>query len=902
MNDQAYDGTYARTRTETLPLAQADGAITTVEVVRVVDAASDAALAERARRGALHRLDDGRTLALSFAYHDPGARRFLIVVPDAIAHAVFRERAAWLERLAEDPGPVPAYVARAEWVLLSGLEERLAEEPITAARAALDADAEARQALLEEREQRLRARAEAVTSREDELRMEGERLEATRRELALRESELEGRLASLLERERAAAAETASLVTTDELEAAEVFSAEATDAHQAIDASALDVEDVDHEVVDDEVEELEAEPTRASDSPRGLIESVRLVEPGPSLEDEVVEEIDPELADDVVESADPDLVEPELVEPELLEPEFLEDVAELVDDDHDELDDSDVAMLDDDLVEELVEEQSATGVHQSEAPRAVERGMPDVAMPPAELFVDGQVQMLAAMREDQPWLYARVEEGHEDAFGSEPDLLVQYVAVEDDPVVLLALVDWAGDRPYVRRAAFDPRRQGDRAILDRLRQDLRVTIALFGPQGTYERTLELHVPERQLNLAMALDHADRCEGQGDPVTAMERALAAPPPVRLRGHPFREAPDAETAADALRNVAALSKWSTPVKLELALLGLSLPRQLVDESFRRVLDDALRHGVSLPERLITRAVSLGVAAEPGDLVLRIAGAFRGTAALPDRGGLSVDDVARNWEQLLQTADRYEVALDDATHERALQDMHAAKGQSAPSAIDAEELDQASPARLAELLEHPKVRREAALRIVALDDAAQLPAVLRAARKMPRDEVLDVLPRVLPFGEDVADGLIDALGARKTFVRQAAAIALGELQLRRAISPLVQLLRDEPTDVWFEVGRVIALFGNSAVRTLARAMREPKGANERFAYTLAHMARLGVDKAKSLEKDDDKTVRSIALEAITHRQKADDHAARVKEGGDLPKDDVHLFSHRFYGALPE
>ncbi len=60
------------------------------------------------------------------------------------------------------------------------------------------------------------------------------------------------------------------------------------------------------------------------------------------------------------------------------------------------------------------------------------------ATPPPELFEDRQIQMLARMA-DGPWLFARLEEGHEETFRKRAELLVQYVAVEDYPVVLLLL-------------------------------------------------------------------------------------------------------------------------------------------------------------------------------------------------------------------------------------------------------------------------------------------------------------------------------------------------------------------------------------------------------------------------------------------------------------------------------
>ena len=474
--------------------------------------------------------------------------------------------------------------------------------------------------------------------------------------------------------------------------------------------------------------------------------------------------------------------------------------------------------------------------------------------------------------------------------------------IETYPVILLTLVEWSDPRPYVRRAALDPLRQEDRVLLDRLLEDFAVTVALFGPEGRFERSLEISALARKHNLELALEQADRAEANGDPATALERALAAPPPVKLRGHPFELADRAADAASAFANVASLAKWSAPAKLDMALLALSIPRSVVDDAFRRILSDALTHGIALPKSLLSRAVSLGVASEPGELVSQQVEAFAKTAARDDRGGLSAEVTVRNWEQLLEAAEELELQLDSAISEAAW----AAKSQLSGGndvEVEAADLEQMGVDGLVELLEHPKHRRDAALKLLDKGDAELLGPVYKAVRKMPRDEVLEIAPRVTQFGEAAADVLIDGLNARKTFVRQASALALGELKLRRSIAPLVQLLQTEPTEVWWEVGRVLGEYGGGIVRTLARAMRDPKGARDRFAYTLAHLAENAPEKVKELESDKNDQVRAIAVEVLTQRDLAETHrkAARHPDSGeDNAEVPIFTFTRRFYAAL--
>jgi hypothetical protein len=305
--------------------------------------------------------------------------------------------------------------------------------------------------------------------------------------------------------------------------------------------------------------------------------------------------------------------------------------------------------------------------------------------------------------------------------------------------------------------------------------------------------------------------------------------------------------------------------------------------------------------LPSNLVSRAISLGVSPEPGELVLQLVDAFRGTARLPDRGGLGADGVVRNWEQLIALASELEVALPSEAHDAAWEDIRAVRGEAAaPKEVAPEALADMSSRDVAALLDHPRLRRAAALELCRRGEPDQVAAVFGAVRKMPRDEVLEVAPRLIALGEAAADALIDGLTARKTFVRQAATLALGELKLRRAIGPLVHLLQTEPSEVWWEVARVLAGFGTAALRPLQRAMKDPKGAEERFSYALVHLATTEPEKVRALESDPHAKVRAIAIAAMTQKPLADRHLALLARGGD--EDGVHAFSRRFYAATNE
>lgn len=891
-----YDGREGQTRRETVHVPAGAG-LRTLSVHRVVNVATDPSLRAAALDGTLHALE-GAVLAISFVFHDPQAHRFALVVPAALAHTALAERAALLQRLASDTAHrVPPYVADAHVVIGSeGLRAYLeGDRTRTAALAEREGRVESREAdiarrerrlaELEERERRIAERAEAITRREDELRLEAERTEAATRELAQRESALDERFERLREREEAAARPAArdrDVARTDPAIAtatADLAAVEMLDEPRDLPVAGVALVEA---ALDDDDEFGDVGATASELEVGELVEAELDVGRGAEL-------IGAELLD--YADDDDDAEELDASSGEL----------DADDDDAEDLEDADELEADD--LEEDVEddaEPEPTVIHRDEAAPMHKRPRGSVA-PPESFFDDPVLEMSARLGSEGVWLHARLGEGYEDAFQGEVDLLVQYVAVDEVPVVLLTLVDPREPRPYARRAALDPNDDDDRAILEALRDDFRVTVGLYSPDGRFERTREVAAPERRTNLTMILERANRAEGRLDPVTALERALAAPPPLQLRGHPFDDAPPAKNAKEAANAVATLTKWATPAKLDLALLALSIPRQRVDDAFRRILEEAVQHGIALPSNLVSRAISLGVSAEPGELVLQLVDAFRGTARLPDRGGLGADGVVRNWEQLIALASELEVALPSEAHDAAWEDIRAVRGEAAaPKEVAPEALGDMSSRDVAALLDHPRLRRAAALELCRRGEPDQVSAVFGAVRKMPRDEVLEVAPRLIALGEAAADALIDGLTARKTFVRQAATLALGELKLRRAIGPLVHLLQTEPSEVWWEVARVLAGFGTAALRPMQRAMKDPKGAEERFSYALVHLATTEPEKVRALESDPHAKVRAIAIAAMTQKLLADRHLSLLARGGD--EDGVHAFSRRFYAATNE
>jgi hypothetical protein len=203
--DAPYSGPPGQTRFENVHLVQPDGSLATVAVCRAINTRTHPELKLRALAGLLHRLEDGRELALSFVYHDPSARKFALVVPSLLAHTELKEWSRLMAAIGEDTRHlVPRYVRDSTTIIGVHALERYAldlgdgvdpnaalpDEPITNDLAAREHVMIQRERELAEQERALIRLAEGLTERESELNRRHEQLETARIDLEIRETEL----------------------------------------------------------------------------------------------------------------------------------------------------------------------------------------------------------------------------------------------------------------------------------------------------------------------------------------------------------------------------------------------------------------------------------------------------------------------------------------------------------------------------------------------------------------------------------------------------------------------------------------------------------------------------------------------------------------------------------------
>jgi len=270
-------------------------------------------------------------------------------------------------------------------------------------------------------------------------------------------------------------------------------------------------------------------------------------------------------------------------------------------------------------------------------------------LPPAGFWDRAQTELAPLIDHEELWIFVRVGEEDYDAFAeASSDLLVQLKTVDQLPVCILALTDNKADA--VRRAYLNPVRSVDGRILELLRRDFHATVVVYSDQRKLLRSFRLEAP-RGANAKMIIGRAElaplslpeRWEG------AVDACRSAPAPLDQSEHPFVLEDDASTAAEALRRLKSLEVWSSPERIEEALMVVSVPRTVFELSRRRVVADAVRFGLAMSNPLVLQAVRFGLAADAKALVTALTRQFDEIVPSASTQGLDKAQVQANREAL-------------------------------------------------------------------------------------------------------------------------------------------------------------------------------------------------------------------------------------------------------------
>jgi hypothetical protein len=496
--------------------------------------------------------------------------------------------------------------------------------------------------------------------------------------------------------------------------------------------------------------------------------------------------------------------------------------------------------------------------------------------------------------------------------GDTSDLWIQLHLMPTYPLISLTLVlDTTAEELRGLHWLVDIEEDSDRTLLQALRRRFQANVLLFDPKHTLIDEVIFEEP-REVNVAQVVDRATQelseiGPSKVSPVQARTLFHEAWDWAGKKRHPFTEDAYSEigSVGEAKLALGILTYWSEPKNHEYLVLTKSVPVDLLDTITRRILDGAIRFGLWLPQSLKERSVALALAADLPALVARL---IDTCAALgSDAKGLEIAEAAENWQRLLRDADELDVPVSKETLRlaesiiekgNALQEREEIEVEPA----DVENLDALPSEDLLPLLERRAVRKKAALVLASRGNAEHLDPLFRAARRMGRPDLVQVIPALLRFGESAGDYFVEGLTARKSFTRQACAIALGELRLRRAVVPLLHQLMAEKTPVWREIARALGRYGSSAVKPLLRYLRNPQGKEDRLVQAMAFFAIYGsVKQVEELASSGDAAVAALASNALGMRDAVRVVDEQLRGAGPLESNDAVLrFGRRLHQAI--
>jgi hypothetical protein len=270
-------------------------------------------------------------------------------------------------------------------------------------------------------------------------------------------------------------------------------------------------------------------------------------------------------------------------------------------------------------------------------------------LPPAGFEAHSSTELAPLVEDEELWIFVRVGTEDQAAFAeASTDLLIQLKSIDRLQVCILALTDTRTHS--VRRAYLDPARAADRRILELLRRDFRATVVVYGDQRRLLRSFRLEAP-RAANASMIIGRAELFP-QPLPERwqrAVDSCRLAPPPVGQVAHPFTLEDDAATAGEALRRLQHLEAWSSPERIEEALMIVSVPRTVFELSRRRIVADSLRFGLAMSNALVLQAVRFGLAADAREVITTLSRRFDEIVPCASAQGLDDSQIDENREAL-------------------------------------------------------------------------------------------------------------------------------------------------------------------------------------------------------------------------------------------------------------
>ncbi|HEV7556567.1 MAG TPA: hypothetical protein VGO00_13970 [Kofleriaceae bacterium] len=370
---------------------------------------------------------------------------------------------------------------------------------------------------------------------------------------------------------------------------------------------------------------------------------------------------------------------------------------------------------------------------------------------------------------------------------------------------------------------------------------------------------------------------------------------------------------ETAQHLRRAIAMARRFVRPSREDYLVCTRGFPLARWRELRRHVLESAVTWGMWVGPELAQIAVSEGLARSRRDLVIRLDQGFEALRRHPTAFDIDNDAAEDNLKALADEATALGVELSRPPNGAWASDESSVVSGSIGGAPPKGPVHVQTVDELVALLEDRQQRVTAALELCERGDPRAAQPVIAAAKKMSRAEAVRVLGMSVRFGQAAAQPLLEGLGSSKAFLRHGCALALALLRTESGTLAVIELLINEPTEIWREVARAIGQVGPMALMPLASIYgrlgdRATSAIAERVAWAMAHVGVRGGQGAIEQMAHGQSVVAPVAVKALELLASAANDQVRVRPGalnGSQPGRDVTVnraFSRRFFEALEQ
>ncbi len=955
-SQHAYRGSIGRTQTATVHVTGPGGELVAAQVFTTIDSVSDPELVER-----LHSDDPDRTLnmirlegapaihiAVPVLYHDPAAELMVLVLGESHRHREIEERIRLFEKLRTDDAAVPAYVKEFAVVFGSvGLRaylERRAEQ-------ALGVQAEKKAEKVAERANE-KKRAELAT-REAELEQRGRELERHTVELEIARAEVAKQLAGLEaargELDLARGELRARVLTPLPLPA---VTAEQVEAAREISRDDISTKPIPKsngvwktpKVARPEVTEVAKAPV--TEVPKEQMWADETNAGAPAFAPEVTAAgpapLPPEVRPEVrTESSVAHVIAPmprDVTPPPRKHDDF-EGLTTAVVDVEAAL--ADGAQAPQDVHIEFDEETTgASIVPQGSDPLTTETA--EQALGAGDPWLDDAAVRLHSSFEVTDAgvrLVLIADETVARGLGGTLDIRILLHRTAFYPVVTLVIGPPAALRVaslgQLATIVLDIGRDTDRAVLTALAKHFELTVEIVA-RGRRIRRVQLTAPlgdNAAYVLRAADDHLRSVATEGGEVSFDRgRDLVSAPTYDLLGAEHVEAGEfrddklaqLESAQQLRRAIAMARRFAKPSREDYLVCTRGFPLTRWRELRRHVLESAVMWGLWMGPELAQVAVSEGLARSRRDLVVRLDNGFEVLRRHPTAFDVDTDAAEDNLKALAEEARALGVELKKSI--TSAPSFGGAARSSKPEvkngAIVSDEMSvvsgsiEGTPQRVAKqrpveeliaLLDDRQQRVAAALELCERGDGRAAVPVIATVKKLSRAEAVRVLGMSVKLGEAAKAPLLEGLGSSKAFLRHGCALALAMLRTEDGTQAVIELLLDEPTEIWREVARAIGQIGPTGLMPLASNFgrlgdRATPAAAERVAWAMAHVGVRGGKTAIETMAGGSSVVAPVAKRALELLSSAAEDQVRVHPNGGPARDVTvnRAFSRRFFEAL--